>query len=103
MPAHAKDPSVRARRNKTTTRAVLKPQTNPKVPPLPKGNAVVSAGSGLVEAGVVVADGRSGRIRMSTRCIWRRSCSSSSGIRRRRRMCVGRWLVRFGSCCRSAV
>jgi hypothetical protein len=37
MPAHAKDPSVRARRNKTTTRAVLKPQTNPKVPPLPKG------------------------------------------------------------------
>ena len=37
MPAHAKDPSVRARRNKATTRAVLTPQTNPKVPPLPKG------------------------------------------------------------------
>ena len=35
MPAHAKDPAVRQRRNKTATRAVLKPQTNPKVPPLP--------------------------------------------------------------------
>lgn len=37
MPAQAKHPSVRARRNKTSTRAVLKPQTNPKIPPLPKG------------------------------------------------------------------
>jgi hypothetical protein len=37
MPAHAKDPSVRARRNKTTTRAKLTPQINPKVPPLPTG------------------------------------------------------------------
>jgi hypothetical protein len=37
MPAQPKDPSVRARRNKTTTRAVLKPQINPKVPPLPTG------------------------------------------------------------------
>lgn len=37
MPAQAKDPSVRARRNKTATRAVLKPQTNPKVPALPTG------------------------------------------------------------------
>lgn len=35
MPAHAKDPAVRQRRNKTSTRAVLKPQANPKVPPLP--------------------------------------------------------------------
>lgn len=37
MPAHAKDPAVRQRRNKTSTRAVLKAQANPKVPPLPKG------------------------------------------------------------------
>lgn len=36
MPAQAKHPSVRARRNKTTTRAVLKPAPkNPKIPPLP--------------------------------------------------------------------
>ena len=35
MPASPKDPSVRARRNKTTTRAVLKAQTNPSIPPLP--------------------------------------------------------------------
>lgn len=38
MPAHKKDPSVRARRNVTSTRSVLKrPTTKPKVPPLPKG------------------------------------------------------------------
>lgn len=37
MPAHSKDPSVRARRNKTTTRAVLKPLENPEIPPLPRG------------------------------------------------------------------
>lgn len=38
MPAQAKDPSVRARRNKTTTRAVLQPAPkNPKIPPLPSG------------------------------------------------------------------
>jgi hypothetical protein len=37
MPAQSKDPSIRARRNKTTTRATLTPQTNPKVPPLPTG------------------------------------------------------------------
>lgn len=37
MPAHPKDPSVRARRNKTTTRAKLKPVENPEIPPLPKG------------------------------------------------------------------
>lgn len=36
MPAHSKDPSVRARRNKTTTRAVLKPAPkNPRIPALP--------------------------------------------------------------------
>lgn len=37
MPAHSKDPSVRARRNKTTTRATLKPVENPEIPPLPSG------------------------------------------------------------------
>lgn len=37
MPAQSKDPAVRQRRNKTTTRAVLKPNPNPKVPPLPAG------------------------------------------------------------------
>lgn len=37
MPAHPKDPSVRARRNKTSTRATLKPVKNPKIPPLPTG------------------------------------------------------------------
>ncbi|GJO41951.1 phage terminase small subunit [Mycobacterium marinum] len=37
MPAHSKDPAVRARRNKTSTRAVLKPNENPEIPPLPKG------------------------------------------------------------------
>lgn len=37
MPAHSKDPSVRARRNKTSTRAVLKPVTNPTIPALPAG------------------------------------------------------------------
>lgn len=38
MPAQAKDPAVRQRRNKTATRAVLKPAPkNPKIPPLPRG------------------------------------------------------------------
>lgn len=37
MPAHSVDPSVRARRNKTTTHATLKKPVNPKIPPLPKG------------------------------------------------------------------
>lgn len=37
MPAYPKDPAVRRRMNKTTTRAVLKAVTNPKVPPLPQG------------------------------------------------------------------
>ena len=37
MPPKPKDPSLVARRNKTSTRAVLTPQSNPKVPPLPKG------------------------------------------------------------------
>lgn len=37
MPRQPKDPSLRARRNTTTTRAVLKPQVNPTVPELPKG------------------------------------------------------------------
>lgn len=37
MPAHAKDPSVRARRNKTTTRAKLTKPIRPKIPPLPVG------------------------------------------------------------------
>lgn len=37
MPPTAKDPSLRARRNKTTTRAKLTPQKNPKIPPLPRG------------------------------------------------------------------
>ncbi len=32
-----KDPSLRARRNKTATRATLKPQDNPDIPELPKG------------------------------------------------------------------
>lgn len=36
MPAHSKDPSVRRRTNKTTTRAVLKPAPkNPRIPALP--------------------------------------------------------------------
>lgn len=35
---NAKDPSVRARRNKTSTRAVLRPAPkNPRIPPLPTG------------------------------------------------------------------
>lgn len=33
----AVDPSVRARRNKSTTKATLKKQSNPKIPPLPAG------------------------------------------------------------------
>lgn len=38
MPAPKKDPSVRARRNATSTRTVLKrPAGKPKVPALPKG------------------------------------------------------------------
>lgn len=37
MPAHTKDPSVRARRNKSTTRATLKKPVNPKIPAMPKG------------------------------------------------------------------
>lgn len=37
MPPPPKDPSLRARRNKTTTRATLKPRTNAKIPPLPAG------------------------------------------------------------------
>ncbi|GAB4677594.1 hypothetical protein MOKP105_04590 [Mycobacterium avium subsp. hominissuis] len=37
MPPHPKDPSVRARRNKTSTRAVLKPVKNPTIPALPDG------------------------------------------------------------------
>lgn len=37
MPAQSKHSSVRARRNKTSTRAVLKPVENPEIPPLPKG------------------------------------------------------------------
>lgn len=35
MPAHLKDPSVRARRNKATTRAVLTAPKRPKIPDLP--------------------------------------------------------------------
>lgn len=37
MPRTPKDPSLRARRNTTTTRAVLKARTNPTIPELPKG------------------------------------------------------------------
>lgn len=37
MPPNAKDPTLRARRNKTTTRAVLTQRKNPKIPPLPTG------------------------------------------------------------------
>jgi hypothetical protein len=37
MPPQPKHPSVRARRNKTSTRAVLKRVENPQIPPLPKG------------------------------------------------------------------
>jgi hypothetical protein len=37
MPAQSKHPSVRARRNKTTTRATLKPVENPEIPDLPSG------------------------------------------------------------------
>lgn len=37
MPPLPKDPSLRARRNKTTTRAVLIDRKNPKVPALPTG------------------------------------------------------------------
>lgn len=37
MPAHSKDPSVRQRRNKTTTRATLREQTDPTIPELPAG------------------------------------------------------------------
>lgn len=37
MPNHLKHPSVRARANKTTTRAVLTPRKNPKIPVLPRG------------------------------------------------------------------
>lgn len=33
----AKDPTLRARRNKTTTRATLTERKNAKIPPLPKG------------------------------------------------------------------
>lgn len=35
MPTVSKDPSTRVRRNKTSTRAVLTPVKNPKIPPLP--------------------------------------------------------------------
>jgi hypothetical protein len=35
MPPTSKDPSTRVRRNKTSTRAVLTPVTNAKIPPLP--------------------------------------------------------------------
>ena len=37
MPPTPKEPSLVARRNKTTTRAVLTPRKNAKVPALPKG------------------------------------------------------------------
>jgi hypothetical protein len=37
MPAHSKDPSVRQRRNKTTTRATLQERENPTIPALPAG------------------------------------------------------------------
>lgn len=37
MPAQSKHPSVRARRNKTSTRATLKPVENPDIPDLPPG------------------------------------------------------------------
>lgn len=37
MPPPPKEPSLRARRNKTTTRAVLTARKGAKVPPLPKG------------------------------------------------------------------
>lgn len=37
MPRQPKDPSLRARRNTATIRAVLKPQANPTLPELPKG------------------------------------------------------------------
>jgi hypothetical protein len=37
MPAQSKDAAVRARRNKTTTRATLKPIENPEIPDLPPG------------------------------------------------------------------
>ncbi|WP_458317122.1 phage terminase small subunit [Mycolicibacterium brisbanense] len=37
MPPRPKEPSLVARRNKTSTRAVLKPRANPKIPALPKG------------------------------------------------------------------
>lgn len=37
MPPTPKESSLRARRNKTTTRAVLSPQKNPKIPALPTG------------------------------------------------------------------
>ncbi len=39
MPPQPKDPSLRARRNKTATRAVLSPRENPEIPPLPEGEA----------------------------------------------------------------
>lgn len=37
MPPKPKDASLRARRNKTSTRAKLTPQKRPKIPPLPRG------------------------------------------------------------------
>ncbi len=37
MPPPPKDPSLRARRNTTTTRAKLTERKNPKIPPLPAG------------------------------------------------------------------
>lgn len=37
MPPVPKDPSTRARRNKTSTNAILRPVANPKIPALPKG------------------------------------------------------------------
>lgn len=37
MPPTPKESSLRARRNKTTTRAVLSPRKNPKIPALPTG------------------------------------------------------------------
>lgn len=37
MPPAAKDPTLRARRNKTTTRATLTERKNAKIPPLPAG------------------------------------------------------------------
>lgn len=43
MPAAAKPASTRARRNKTTTRATLRPVENPEIPPLPGHTAWLQA------------------------------------------------------------